>query len=83
MNMNCSRTVSFAQRAATICSPPVSSVVSPKHSVVFSGCSLSKALPTVGLAPQPLVVSLSPHLVDTHSSLMAQASRCFSLAHCT
>jgi hypothetical protein len=24
-------------------------------------CSLSKALPTVGLAPQPLVVSLSPH----------------------
>jgi hypothetical protein len=37
---------------------------------------LSKALPTVGLAPQPLVVSLSPHLVETHSSCRAQASRC-------
>ena len=34
MNMNCSRTASLAQRAATICSPPVSSVVSPKHEVV-------------------------------------------------
>ena len=44
---------------------------------------MSNALPTVGFAPQPEVVSDSPHLVDTHSSLMAQASRCFSLAHCT
>jgi hypothetical protein len=30
--------------------------------------SLSKALPTVGFAPQPEVVSDSLHFVDTHSS---------------
>src|SRR5664279_6187546 len=83
MNMNCLRTSSLAQRDATICSPPVISVVSPKHSVAPSGCSLSKALPTVGFEPQPEVVSLSPHLVETHSSAIGQASRRFSLAHCT
>ena len=83
MNMNCSRTASVAQRSATIFSPPVISDVSPKHSVVLRGCSLSKALPTVGLAPQPDVVSDSPHLVETHKSAMGQTSRCFSLAHCT
>ncbi len=44
---------------------------------------MSNALPTVGLAPQPLVVSDSPHLVETQSSLIGQASRCFSLAHWT
>ncbi|MBG6082391.1 hypothetical protein IWX58_004078 [Rubrivivax gelatinosus] len=76
------RTASLAQRDSTMCSPPVSSVVSPKHSVLPIVCSLSKALPTVGLAPQPLVVSLSPHLVLTQSSCSAQGSRCFSLAHC-
>jgi hypothetical protein len=42
---------------------------------------LSKALPTVGLAPQPEVVSLSPHLVETQSSAIGHGSRCFSLAH--
>ncbi len=83
MNMNFSRTASFAQRAATICSPPVISVVSPKHSVAPSGWSLSKALPTAGLEPQPDVVSLSPHLVETQRSAIGQASRCFSLAHWT
>ena len=44
---------------------------------------MSNALPTEGFAPQPLVVSLSPHLVLTHSSEIGQRSRCFSLAHCT
>ncbi len=83
MNMNLSRTASLAQRAATIVSPPVISLVSPKHRVVPKGCSWSNAAPTVGLAPQPLVVSLSPHLVLTHNSWIGQTSRCFSLAHCT
>src|SRR5690349_22135337 len=68
MNMKRSRTASFAQRAATMCSPPVSSVVSPKQSVEPSACSLSNALPTVGLAPQPDVVSLSPHRSEEHTS---------------
>jgi hypothetical protein len=81
--MNFARTASFAQRSATICSPPVISVVSPKHSVLPSACSLSNALPTVGFEPQPLVVSDSPHLVETQSYEIGQASRCFSLAHCT
>ena len=61
----------------------MSSVVSPKQSVLPCGYSLSKALPTVGLAPQPEVVSDSPHLVETHRSLIGHSSRCFSLAHCT
>ncbi|MNM97346.1 hypothetical protein D3C81_1098480 [compost metagenome] len=83
MDMNWWRTSSLAQRAATMCSPPVSSEVSPKTSVVPSGCSLSKALPTVGLAPQPDVVSDSPHLVDTHSSLIGHSTRCSAVAYCT
>ena len=45
--------------------------------------SLSKALPTVGLAPQPEVVSDSPHLVETHRSLSGHSSRRSSDAHCT
>ena len=63
------------QRAATRCSPPVSSVVSPKHMVTPWAYSLSNALPTVGFAPQPEVVSDSPHLVETHRSLSGRSSR--------
>ena len=37
----------------------------------------------VGFEPQPEVVSLSPHLVETQSSAIGHDSRCFSLAHCT
>ncbi len=81
--MKSSRTLSLAQRAATICSPPVSSEVSPNTSVVPSGCSLSKALPTVGLAPQPEVVSDSPHLVEIHRSLIGHSTRCRAVAYCT
>ncbi len=64
-------------------SPPVISVVSPNTSVVPSGSSLSNALPTVGFEPQPEVVSDSPHLVDTHRSLIGHSTRCSSVAHCT
>src|SRR6218665_2592807 len=83
MNMKRSLTCGVRQRSATMCSPPVISEVSPNSSVLPVSYSLSKALPTVGLAPQPEVVSLSPHLVETHSSSMAHGWRCLSLAHCT
>ncbi len=81
--MNFSRTAGVAQRSATKCSPPVNSVVSPNTSVVPSGYSLSNALPTVGLAPQPDVVSDSPHLVDTQRLSIGHSSRVSSLAHWT
>src|SRR3989304_5307477 len=83
MNMNGARPSGGGRRAATSCSPPVISVVSPKHSVTPSGSSLSNALPTVGLEPQPEVVSDSPHLHDTHSSLIGHSTRLSSEAHCT
>src|SRR4249919_1797561 len=63
-------------------SPPVISVVSPKHIVTPSGSSLSNALPTVGLDPQPEVVSDSPHLQEAHRSLTGHSTRCSSDAHC-
>src|SRR2546421_9387699 len=47
------------------------------------GISLSYILPTVGHDASPVVVSLSPHLADTHSSEMSQSSRRHSDAHCT
>ena len=40
-------------------------------------------LPTVGHEPRPVVVSLSPHLVDTHRSEIGARSRCFSDAQWT
>ena len=40
-------------------------------------------LPTVGQEARPVVVSLSPHLVETQSSEMLHSSRCSSEAHCT
>src|SRR6185295_13596080 len=83
MNMNLSRTSPVAQRSATICSPPVISVVSPKHIVTPNGSSLSKALPTVGLEPHPDVVSDSPHLVETQRSESGHSTRCSSEDHCT
>ncbi|SAL08090.1 hypothetical protein AWB81_08584 [Caballeronia arationis] len=83
MKLKRSRTASFAQRAATICSPPVSSEVSPNTSVVPCPYSLSNALPTVGFAPQPEVVSDSPHFVETHRSLSGHSSRSSEVAYCT
>ena len=44
--------------------------------------SLSKALPTVGFDARPLVVSDSPHLVETQISLKSHSSRRNSLAQC-
>ena len=35
-----------------------------------------------GRSASPVVVSLSPHLVDTQSSEMSHSSRCSSVAHC-
>src|SRR5215467_12008666 len=81
--MKSSRTLGVRQRAATSCSPPVNSVVSPKTRVTPCGYSLSKALPTQGFAPIPEVVSDSPHFVDTHRSFSGRSSRVCSLAHCT
>src|ERR1700755_937425 len=46
------------------------------------GISLSYMLPTVGQEASPVVVSLSPHLVDTHSSSIAHSSRSSSEARC-
>src|SRR6185295_280317 len=46
------------------------------------GTSLSYMLPTVGQEASPVVVSLSPHLVDTHSSEISHSSRSSSEAHC-
>ena len=40
-------------------------------------------LPTVGQEARPVVVSLSPHLVETQSSAMSHSSRCSSDAICT
>ncbi len=81
--MNLSPISFVAARLAQTTSAPVSSEVSPKQVVAPSGSSLSIRLPTVGQEPRPEVVSLSPHFVETKSSSMEQASRCFSLAHCT
>src|SRR3970282_768965 len=81
MNWNFLRTSSFLQRAAPRCSQPVSSVVSPNTMVTPRGYILSKALPTVGFAPQPDVGSDSPHLVDTQSSCSGCSSRGHSVAH--
>src|SRR3546814_8586216 len=72
-----------AARVAQTCSAPVSSEVSPKQVVAPRSSNLSMKLPTVGLEARPEVVSDSPHLVETHSSLMEQGSRCCSVAHCT
>jgi hypothetical protein len=38
-------------------------------------------LPTVGHEARPVVVSLSPHLVDTHKSEISHSSRLSSDAH--
>src|SRR6202035_37382 len=80
--MKCSFTSGVAARLAHTISAPVNSEVSPKHVVAPRGSSLSIRLPTVGHEARPEVVSLSPHLVETNSSLMEQDSRCFSEAHC-
>ena len=84
MRMNSARISGVRQRAATRCSPPVSSVVSPKTSVLPFSQSLSKELPTVGQEPRPEVVSDSPHLVDTHRStsgarVFLSAVACFTM----
>src|SRR3546814_7405286 len=68
-------TSGVAARVAQTCSAPVSSDVSPKQVVAPSSSNLSMKLPTVGLEARPEVVSDSPHLVETHSSLMEQGSR--------
>src|SRR5208337_1624019 len=83
MNIKRSRTFSLRHRAATRCSPPVNSVVSPNSSVQPFAYSLSYALPTVGLEAMPEVVSDSPHLQETQRSWILQTSRCFSDVNCT
>src|ERR1700693_4903226 len=81
--MKRSFTSGVAARLGHTISAPVYLEVSPKQVVAPSGSSLSIRLPTVGQEASPEVVSLSPHLVETKSSLMEQDSRCFSEAHCT
>src|ERR1700693_1813444 len=81
--MNRSFTSGVAARLADIISAPVNSEVSPKQVGAPSGARFAIRFPTVGQEASPEVVSLSPHLVDTKSSLMEQDSRCFSEAHCT
>src|SRR5690349_18848038 len=80
--MNLSDTSLLTARVAQITSAPVSSDVSPKHVVAPSGSILSIRLPTVGFEARPDVVSDSPHLHETHSSLMWHPSRWISEAQC-
>ena len=40
-------------------------------------------LPTVGQEARPVVVSLSPHLAATHTSVSGHSTRTFSEAKCT
>src|SRR5262249_5094355 len=70
-------------RARARCSAPVISEVSPNTPWMPIGMSLSYMLPTVGQDASPVVVSLSPHLVETHSSEMSHCSRLSSDAICT
>src|SRR3546814_2111631 len=76
-------TSGVAALVAQTFSAPVSSDVSPKQVVAPRSSNLSMKLPTVGLEARPEVVSDSPHLVETQSSLIEQGSRCSSVAHCT
>src|SRR6516165_10691944 len=69
-------------RDLAMCSAPVISEVSPKTPVMPLGISLSYMLPTVGQEARPVVVSLSPHLVDTHRSPIGHGSRSSSEAQC-
>src|SRR6185436_8850024 len=69
-------------RARARCSPPVISDVSPNTPWMPRGISLSYMLPTVGHEARPVVVSLSPHLVETQRSDTPHCSRCNSDAHC-
>src|SRR6478672_10560783 len=70
-------------RSRARCSAPVISEVSPNTPWMPCGISLSYMLPTVGQEARPVVVSLSPHLVETQRSAMPHCSRCNSDAHCT
>src|SRR5690606_23050826 len=70
-------------RALQRCSAPVISEVSPKQPVRPIGSSLSYMLPTVGQDDSPVVVSDSPHLVETHSSDRSHSTRCSSVAKWT
>src|ERR1700684_2531519 len=70
-------------RAAAKCSAPVSSEVSPKQPYRPSGTNLSYMLPTVGHEASPVVVSLSPHLAATHTSVSGHSSRTCAVARCT
>src|ERR1700741_780468 len=70
-------------RAAARCSAPVSSEVSPKQPYKPSGTNLSYIFPTVGQEASPVVVSLSPHLAATQTSVSGHSSRTFSEAKCT
>ena len=48
------------------------------HFLAEAEAAAPKALPTVGLAPHPEVVSDSPHLVETHRSPIGHSVRCSS-----
>ena len=68
-------TAGVAPRSLQINSAPVISDVSPKQLVMPIGSILSMKLPTVGFEPIPEVVSDSPHLTETQSSLISHCSR--------
>src|SRR6202042_3553351 len=69
--------------AATICSAPVNSEVSPNEAVPPAAQCLSMTLPTVGQLERPVVVSDSPHFTLMYSSCISHSVRCSSDAHCT
>src|SRR4029077_3884971 len=72
-----------AARSLHRCSAPVISDVSPNTPWIPSGTNLSYMLPTVGHDDRPVVVSDSPHFVETQRSVIGQSSRSSSEAHCT
>src|SRR6202020_1870711 len=83
VRMNLAEISGETARAAARCSAPVSSEVSPKQPYNPSGTNLSYMLPTVGQEASPVVVSLSPHLAATHTSVSGHSTRTFSDAKCT
>src|SRR6201991_3807079 len=81
--MNLAEISGETARAAARCSAPVNSEVSPKQPYNPNGTSLSYMLPTVGHEASPVVVSLSPHLAATQTSVNGHSTRTISEAHCT
>ena len=63
-----------------MCSAPINSVTSPKTTVDPESIIISIATPVAGLAANPEVVSLAPHLIPIVRSSIETVVRSLSLA---